>query len=63
MREEEKKGAKQRGLRHRAEDQEENQESLWLRWQGYIGKRSCGEGREAIGLERVRIKDRVCQPG
>lgn len=55
MREEEKKGAKQRGPRHRAEDQEENQESLWLRWQGYIGKRSCGEEREATGLERVRI--------
>lgn len=41
-------------LRQTREDKE-NQDSVWLKWVGYIGIRSWGEGSEAQGLERSGV--------
>lgn len=50
VREEKERGrAKEREPRYRVEDQEENQESMWLKWQDYIGKSSVGREGKPLG--------------
>lgn len=46
---------RERGKSGDKESRVEDQENAWLKWQGYIGKKSWRKGNEVPGLERFSV--------